>query len=306
MFASPDWDKTKLWDKPGGAMNVLPVPGRDFSFLAIQKFFQGFQAEGSGIYYVEPDEVEEKSWNIQRVIDLPFVHRIQVVKVGSKPYLVAATLCEGKDYEEDWSRPGSVYAGAIPEERSSTWELQPILEGVSKNHGMWHSEGDPETLYISGKEGVFELEVPEKAEAGWDVTQLLGHEVSDLSLYDVDGDGKKEIVTIEPFHGDDLKIYRNINGSWKQVFRRDINFGHVVWAGHVGGSPGVIAGSRGGRRELELLRLDQANDGLSLKSREVLDEGGAPMQVSVVNKEGSDLICTSNGDRDEVTLYKIS
>lgn len=305
IFSPPHWKGSVIWDSPGGCMSLRPMPGRERAFVAIQEFFPIFKSEHAGIVYVEGNEVIAEPWHVIRVIDLPFVHRIEIVYVGSIPFIVAASLCGGKAFQDDWSQPGVVYAGPIPKDPSVEWPLEPILEGVSKNHGM-HATimNKKQVVMISGKEGLFMLRVPEKSGSQWQYEQLLEHEVSDIYSYDIDGDSMPEIVTIEPFHGNGLVIYKYMFKSWRPIFETSIDFGHVVWAGEILGEITILGGCRGGSKELFFLRPKTSD--LRTMSREILDSNVGPTQIVVVHKQDCDLIVSTNHRSNEVALYELT
>lgn len=51
-----------------------------------------------------------------------------------------------------------------------------------------------------------------------------------MALSDLDGDGVKELMTIEPFHGNTIKVYRMIDGQYQEVWKYDnpIDFAHTL------------------------------------------------------------------------------
>ena len=78
---------------------------------------------------------------------------------------------------------------------------------------------------------------------------------------DLDGDGTPEFVTIEPFHGDTLAVYRRDGqGKIAKAWSYPLAFGHVVWAGSVLGQRAILAGNRAGDKDLLLLRHIEALD----------------------------------------------
>lgn len=254
LFQAPQWRASTVWNGPGGTMGMVPLEAKRGSFLAIQEFFPVFQSECAGIVYVEAGPALEKPWKTHRLLDLPFVHRFDVVSVEGQRYLVAATLCGGKKFQEDWSNPGAVYAGPVPGNRSGEWSLKPILEGLSKNHGLHITRLDEKlVVLVSGQEGLFRIDVPPQWRSDWHHEQLLDHEISDISTLDVDGNGCPEIISIEPFHGDGLVVYKQNSRGWESVLDMPMDFGHVVWGGPILGRPAIVAGNRGGEKELFFL-----------------------------------------------------
>jgi len=286
-------------------MSLIPVPGSNKTFLAIQKFFPIFQSEHAGLVYVRSDKLIGEPWRVTGIVDLPFAHRIEIVSLGSIRLVVVASLCGGKTLQDDWSQPGAVYAGPIPKDPSNSWFLEPVLEGISKNHGMHVASIDQrQVVMISGKEGLFTLSIPSKQESQWEYEQLLEHEVSDVYSYDIDGDNELEIITIEPFHGNRLVIYKRLSKKWRSVFETCLDFGHVVWAGEILDQPAVLGGCRAGSKELFLLRPKFGN--LSSMNRETLDSNIGPTQIAVIHKPGCDLILSANHGSGEVALYELA
>lgn len=304
IFSPPHWEASVVWDNPGGCMSLIPVPGREKTFVAIQEFLPIFQSEHAGIVYVE-DKLAAKPWFVTRVIDLPFVHRIEIVHIDSDPFLVAASLCSGKDFRDDWSHPGTVYAGVIPKNPFDKWSLEPIFKDISKNHGIHVTTINKKpVVMVSGKEGLFVLQVPEKPGSRWQYKRLLKHEISDIYSYDIDGDDMLEIMTIEPFHGNRLVIYKYTSQGCQPVFETSMDFGHVVWAGKLLGKTVVLGGCRGGSKELFLLHPKTSD--LRTMSREIIDSNIGPTQIAVVHEQNRDLIVSANHGSDEVVLYELT
>ena len=161
-----------------------------------------------------------------------------------------------------------------------------------------------QVILVSGMEGVFMLTVPKGSGEQWSNQCLMKREVSDIYVSDMDIDGKEELITIEPFHGNKLVIYKlSEDEQWYPVFERRINFGHVVWAGKILGKPCVIFGCRGGDKELGLL-FPKGKD-LQDFDYELIDQGVGPASVSIVHKQDYDQILSANHGADEVALYEI-
>jgi hypothetical protein len=84
-----------------------------------------------------------------------------------------------------------------------------------------------------------------------------------------------------------------------------MDFGHVVWGGTLFGTPAAIIGSRGGEKELLLLR-PLSTDPLEFDVH-VLDAGGGPNQVCVVQEHDEGvLILSANHGAAEVALYELA
>ena len=305
LFQPDEWKASVLWDTPGGCMSIVAVPGRQKTIMAIQGFLPIFQSESAGIVYGHARGKATSVWDVNRVIDLPFVHRIEIVCPAGQPHVIAATVCNSKEFQDDWSKPGAVYISRIPEDPSAKWTVEPILENVRKNHGMHlNSLNGVDSVFISGQEGLYQILVPSEPQDKWQVNHLIDHEISDIYLGDIDADGIDEIVTIEPFHGNKLVIYKYLKERWISVYQTDLSFGHVVWIGNIQGRPAIIAGNRDNDKELVLLRPKSNN--LNEMERLVIDKAIGPTQIAVIKRDGLDLILSANNGIGQVALYEIS
>ena len=174
-------------------------------------------------------------WAQERVLDLPFAHRLEVVRCKDRDVLVAASVAQTKDSPEDWVRPGAVYA--CPLEGDATrqkWNLLPVFENLHKNHGFLNADdaATPSVL-VSGSEGVFRLQIRPETGSPWHADRLLDREVSEFALLDLNGDGVDEMVTVEGFHGNALRVYEPQQNTWKERVSFDIVSAHGLWAGRI-------------------------------------------------------------------------
>lgn len=297
VCTEPDFKPQVLAAEPGGCMGFAAIPGRDDALLMITEFYPVFKSEHAGIHLYTAKNGFAEPWEGKRVIDLPYVHRI--ASVGG--FLIASTVCSGKDYQEDWSQPGTVYVAAIPEDLEGGWQLKPVMEGIHRNHGM--SVGtykNRETIFITGTEGVFALFVPDSPQDVWSHEQILAQEVSEIALHDFDGDGEEEMAVIEPFHGNTLSVYKSIQNNWKQVFSASLHFGHGLWAGDLGGSPAIVVGNRRESKDL----VCYAGTGFDLK-KQIVDPASGTTNLIVLNNGDKQFIVSANQEYREYAIYTV-
>jgi hypothetical protein len=299
MAFSENGDGTTVWDEPGGTMNIVPIPGRKNEFIATQGFWPTFQAQESRIVHAKCDSAGK--WTVRFMMSIPYLHRFDVFTINNKLMFIGATLCEGKEYKDDWSKPGKVYIGEISEDLAS-FELKPILEGITKNHGFCRGTWNNRAAFlVSGMEGVFVLYLPENPSDKWEVEQLLDHEVSDMAVCDIDNDGCMELATIEPFHGSKGIIYKYKQGKLTPIHEHEYEFGHVVWGGKISNKPSFIIGGRKGNRELNLFQVDDSGQIKYV----TIDNTGGPSNIAVINKQDSDVILAANREIGEMAIYEI-
>jgi hypothetical protein len=301
-LAPPNYEPQVLAAEPGGCMGFAPVPGRTDAFLMITQFYPIFKSEGAGIDLFQAVDGLSQPWQGKRIIDLPFVHRICMVGNGIDHFLVAASVCGGKDFQDDWSRPGTTYVARVPQDLEGPWDLMPVMEGIHRNHGMHRgSFAGRSCVYIAGDEGLFALEIPELGSKEWKTRHILKDPISEVYTADLDNDGQDEIAVIEPFHGNAMSVYKDIQGSWTRIFSAELAFGHGLWAGNLGGQNMVIAGNRAKQKDLVCFKLS-STDPFAMEES-VIDAGSGSTNMDVIETAQGKALVTSNPGHQEYALY---
>lgn len=291
----PYREARRLAPGPGGCMALIPDPERPADLYSIMGCFPGYAFQGAGIYRLRAGGAPE------RMLDLPFAHRIGFAARGARRVLLAASLAGDKKDASDWTLPGGVYAAERGGDPGAGLRLEPVLTGIHKNHGFLLAElqGRP-SLLVGGSEGLLAVDLQAPG-PGWPWRQELPGETSEVALFDVDGDGEVELVTIEPFHGNALRAYRRSAAGWSVFWEAELQYGHCVLAGAFQGRRSVLVSSRSGGKELLLFRFD---DGASGRPRRiVVDEGAGAANMVVVTHQGKDRILSANQAAGQIVLY---
>lgn len=292
-----------LWEGQGGTMNTFQLNEKG-DFLAIQRFYRGFQCRDACIVKAEK---QENQWKQTKIADLPFCHRMCVVEIEGVPHMVCCVLCEDKENTEDWSQPGRVVVSKIPRQAGEQVPFTTIVEGIHKNHGIFQGKLDGKnTILVTGQEGIFQLEIPAGLDKPWSYTKLMDQETSDCTVLDVDEDGEDEIITIEKFHGNRVVVYKRQAGIWKQVYTYPVEFGHAIWSGTIFSRPAFLIGYRAANAALLLFRLKEKREGRWLMEITVLDEHESPANAAVVHQEGKEMIFSTSCGRDRIMLYELT
>ena len=272
-----------IWEQPGGTMSMVQVPESDGVFLATHKFYSPNDSKEAKIVCVSP---ENHGWNVNTIKELPFVHRFDILKRNGVQYLIACTIKSDHQYKEDWTSPGKVYAGVLPSDLSSYSEdnqvaLTVIQDGMTKNHGYYKVECDgQESAIISCQEGIFRFTPPVAPDKEWEIKKLLDVSASDAVLMDLDGDGKKELIVIAPFHGEQILIYKEEGDTFEKV----------------------VIGHRKGKRNLYLFFWDAKKKKFV---HEVIDEDCGSANVIHFKREGKDFLVATNREINEIAMYQI-
>ena len=217
-YTGDDFKQNIVWDGPGGTMSMVAIPGKNGDFLAVQNFFPTFQSENATIVWSKPNG--DGSWETKTLFKLPYVHRFDILQTNGKNYFLGATLCTSKQFKDDWSDPGKIYVGEIPEDLSNPIELTVIKEGLTKNHGYCRTVWNGVMAGLTtSEEGVFVVIPPQNENEEWSVEQIMNKPVSDIAVVDIDEDGEDELVTIEAFHGKNFIINKKIDGEYKEIYK---------------------------------------------------------------------------------------
>ena len=292
-----------VWEGPGGTMSMVPIPGTNGEFLAVQKFFKMFQWEEAKIVYVRP--LADRSYEVTDVLHLPYIHRFDLLTVGGRHYFIGCTLATTKESKEDWSNPGKIWVG----EFAGKGELQVrvLKDGLSKNHGYSRlTQHGRMSGLVTCEQGAFEVTPPQSPEADWTVRQFMDWPISDISAIDIDGDGELEFATIEPFHGSWFRIYKKMDGQFRQVYEHPevSEFYHVVVGTTLAGVPVFIGGCRRGKQQLFYVRASKAEP-LEFEL-EVIEEGVGPSNICIRHEAARDIIVAANREKAEAALYFVT
>lgn len=283
---------------PGGVMSFIPTLGSADVFFSIMGLFPPFIGAEAGVFM---HRKLAENWSTTKVFDLPFAHRCELLNRNGKNYLFAAAVSKYKANPADWSNPGEFYVAELGATIELPLKWQLIDNKITRNHGMIRTKIDStETVCISGAEGIFYFELEE--DNGWSKKMLMEKEVSEFGFVDLDGDGQNELVTIEPFHGQTLCVYKKIAGEWQLKCTDTLSFGHGLSCGIFKGEPIIVVGSRRGSFALDMFKVTDLSAEWKLK-RELIEGDTGPTQTQVFSANGTDYILSANQLKNEVALY---
>jgi hypothetical protein len=298
-----------VWSEPGGVMTMVQVPHTNGQFLATHKFYSPNDSKEAKIVIVTPKS--KGNWEVRTLVDLPHVHRFDIIERNGVRYLIACALKSGHEYKEDWSMPGKVYAAVLPEDLSGFDEehqlpLTVLKDNLLKNHGYYRvQEGDVTSCVISADCGVFLFTPPAAPGADWEIQTLITDAASDAVLVDLDEDGEKELVVLSPFHGDQISIYKRHNGSFEKIYdyNKKTEFIHAIYGGKLGSKNAAIIGHRKGERDLLVFTYNKESGSYQA---EVIDHDCGSANVYHFEQDGKDWLVSTNREIDEIALYEIS
>ena len=258
---------------------------------------------------VTPDR-DGGQWEVRTLVDLPYVHRFDILSRDGHHYLLACALKSGYEGKDDWSKPGKVFAAELPEDLSGYNEahqlpLQVLKDGMLKNHGYSRlRENDMDTALVSCDNGIYQFIPPCDQEHEWQIITLLEEPASDAVMVDLDGDGEGELAVISPFHGEFFRIYKKLDGKYCKVYEypEPMEFLHAIYGGSFCGKNTVIVGHRKGERNLMAFTYDI---GQHSYIRRVIDTDCGAANVMKFCSCGKDVLISANREINEIAMYQI-
>lgn len=290
-----------VWKGPGGTMSMVQAPGSDGCFLATHEFYSPNDSARARIVLVTP---EDGKWKVETLWELPFVHRFDIVTKNGVSYLIACTLKSGHGCKDDWSSPGKIYVGRLPEDirNYKDVELKPVCEGLLKNHGYCRiQDGQDSHSLVACDGGIYRITPPGQADGEWDCVKIYDGAVSDMCMVDLDKDGDMEMIAISPFHGNTVEVLKLVDGVYQkiQTLTADAEFGHSIWGGTVCGGPAAFVGHRKGARNLLGITYENGYH------MEVLDSDVGSANVLKYDYRGGEYLVSANREINEIAFYAI-
>lgn len=292
-------EKEIVWEKDrGGCMSIIPFKNREGEFLAVNEFY--LKVSPSKAKLVRGRKTQS-GWEIHDVFNLPYLHRFDIYNIKGRDFVVCATIARDKANKEDWSRPGQVYIGEIPKNlNEENIVLTQVADGLYKNHGYTKGIFNGEECgYFGCDDGLYRLTYENDK---WEFKKILEGHIGEIALSDIDNDGIQELMTIEPFHGNTINVYKHINGVYKVVYTypNEIDFAHALVGTTLNDKNCFIAGIR--RINCELFVLTYENNEFNVH---MVDTGVGPANLDVIHFDNKEYILSANHTKNEAAIYAV-
>jgi hypothetical protein len=305
-FENPAWERHTLAAGMSRMINVAACAGVDE--MVVAQAFENEPARSLGIVSVlTPGADREQPWAVREIDRLTTSHRLRCADIdgSGRTVIINAPLAGAKakapDYRDHiplvYYRPGEWKRVTIGEEN----------EGVM--HGIfiapWRTvapAGKRDCVLTASFLGIHAYCLEGGGAGMWrrrEISKANSAEwpksgASDIAL------GRLErrpfLASIEPWHGNQVAIYRDLKGTWsRQVIDDTLVDGHTILAADFDGDrrEEVVAGYRGKGRSVYLYRAQDAA-GAQWK-RSALDDGGMAAAACAgvdLNRDGKlDVAC---------------
>lgn len=296
-----------VWDGPGGTMSMVQVPNSNGQFVATQKFYSPNDSKEAKLVLVTP--IAKGNWDVKIIAELPFVHRFDIVNKDGVNYVIACTIKSDHEFKDDWNHPGKILTAVMPDDLSTLDEnhqlqFTAIKEGLTKNHGYCRVKKENEDYSLVGTDnGVFKVGLTGKGVNDWYIEKLLDIPCSDMAEADFDGDGVNEMITISPFHGDTIRVFKNVNGTYEKVWEcpMKMEFAHSIWAGKLFDQDCAIIGHRKGERNLVMFSYENG-----AYKYDILDHDCGSANVFRYQRGNVECLVSTNREINEIAFYEFS
>jgi aldos-2-ulose dehydratase/isomerase family protein/VCBS repeat protein len=243
-------------------------------------------------------------WIAKEIDRMPTSHRIQWADIegSGRKVLVDSPLVgpDGKAPDYRGPTPLVIY-------RSGSWKREQIATTEGLVHGIlvndWNRRGH-EGILTAGFSGVH---LDEFVEGTWRRSKIIAGDpapwpksgVSDITVLRLGGE--KLLATIEPWHGNEIVVYRMDQGDWsRHVIDAEAIDSHTLVTADLDGRgrDTIIVGQRQGKRSIYLYsaRDDKGNEW----DKEELDPGAmAASGCAVADLNGdkrTDIVCISGAE----------
>ncbi len=280
-YENPSWTRHVIAAGQSQMINTAAydIDGDGIPELALAQGFTTTTKTSTGILSILTHGADPAApWTSKEIDRIPTAHRLRWIDAdgSGKKMLVMAPLIGMDSAAPDYKTPVSIYFYRAPDFKREvvTDTFTGLIHGIEPM--AWEGVKG-QALMSAGFMGIY---LHRFANGKWTPTEMTkgGPDAwpksgtSDISLGKLCA--QKFIATIEPWHGNQVVIYKPNGSTWsRQMIDDGITDGHSIVTLDIDGDgrDEVIAGQRGGARSLMLYRASA--DGATWSKR-VIDEGG--------------------------------
>ncbi len=308
---------------------VSDVDGDGRADVAVASDFDlGHSDQGGTVSWLYRKDDGTGEWSAVRIHAQPTAHRVRWADVDGdhrKELITVPMVGEGAKLSASPGRPARLMCHRIPSDPvRDAWPGQVVDESLTVVHSVlvidWNGDGRDE-LVTASNQGIH-LFKAEKRSRGmqWTRKQLAGGHAGESPnrgcsevVVGRTGKGARFLVTIEPWHGNEVVVYApppegaNASGLWRRnVIDDSLHAGHALCCADLDGDGGdeIVAGYRGEGTSLLGYRLISESSGHW--ERFIIDGGGIAAQGCVpadVNDDGRPDLLATGGSTHNVRLY---
>jgi len=256
-YEAPDWKRHIISTQTTGniSIDVHDIDGDGKLDVAVGSEFNMHIAKDDA--FLQWFCYEDGEWVGYKIDDFSFCHGIHFADIdgdGEKE-LISSSMRGIIGAPLDWEDPGLLLYYKIPEHpREDKWIRHVIDDEVKRLHFMHILDLDGDgrlDIVVACKQGIFWYE-PGDERGTFNRHQISDSGGGNIFVVDIDGDGINEVVSLEPWHGNELVIYKAFgdlkSGTWeKNTIDETFSNAHAVCCADMNGDGKIeiVAGYRG-------------------------------------------------------------
>jgi len=330
-YRNPDWQRQAIDTGTERLIDVAPhdITGNGLTDLVLASEFRLNDPDSGGLVsWLEnprglPSDTADGNWARHDIDRIPTSHRLRWADVSGRsvPVLINLPIVGQGAAAPEYEGGVALTAYTVPGNPQSRWPSVVLDDSLEMAHGLtiidWNGNGREQMLTASfdgvhlfslaSRNRLVDRQVIIEAQPG----QRPAIGASDVVVGHSGGSDNRFLATIEPWHGNEVVVYRpGPEGSdpWhREVIDTTLSTGHALLTADLNndGNDEVIAGGRGQPYSLNIYRYDPASGSWDRRS---LDSRVAVSGLAVADITGNgflDIVAVGSGTSD-VVLYRNS
>jgi len=300
-FENPNWQRNVIAADRAGMINLAAhdLTGDGIPEIALAEGFSTRPDRSAGIISILRHMGDPKApWSIQEIDRVPTSHRLRWINLDSDVWLVNAPLAGATSQPPEYRGNTPLYAYD-----SDDWSRSLIANDGGVVHGIQPVEwGEPTSQQSLLSASFLGVHLHQYDNGSWSRSLIHAGNPSDWPVSgssEVDlgnVSGQHFVATIEPWHGHEVVVYTQGDGTWvRTVIDDTLEDGHTLVVGDLNGNGNdeIIAGARRGAQVM-LYQLVE-----NRWTKQVIDNGdmaAAGCTLADLNLDGLlDIACIGSG-----------
>ena len=271
---------------------------------------------GGRLLWLDRHRSLDHEWSAHVIDTLPSSHRLRWANLdgmGRKELVVAVQLGPGAEEKRPRHYPGSLHFYRVPDDpRDGIWERHLIDRMLPVHHGIQirdvDGDGLDEILSASGAGTIIFHSVTREGDLSFRKQQIHFNESSEVFWSPNGPNGGPMIVTLEPWHGNEVCVYTPV-GDGKRTWHRTriddtLVDGHALWCADFNGDgkDEILAGYRGNGGGLNLYERED-REGRRWKKTVVDSQIDCQGLTGAGGVNGRPSVAATGGAANTVKLY---
>jgi hypothetical protein len=252
-YRNPSWQKYRmtgaLTPEDHVCIAARDIDGDGLAEVAVGAGWNPGDTENSGaVFYLVAPEDRTGEWEPVRLPHEPTVHRMHWIRMEDGTFSLVVLPLHGRGNKNAEGAGVRVLGYTPPTNPHDTWKTTLLNDAFHLTHNfdptLWDGDTKKEGILLASKEGLMRLE---SRDSRWITRQLTTRGAGETRTGTLPS-GERFLTSIEPFHGNEVAVYSEADGSPSRALLEDTLIqGHALATGDLLGTgwDQVVAGWRG-------------------------------------------------------------